>query len=162
MAAQELPSIDIVLDEARRTLDFQFEQHDGLDTKSGIILGIAGVVITLLLSASIRMPDFSNSSIVKIMVSITAALLFTSLLLSYLNLRIRKWHKPPEIETLIKDYASKDSHTTKSRIIGTIQEAIRKNEELLKERLYLYKCSYNTLFAGLVLVIVIVITILSI
>ncbi len=40
MTDQELPSIDIVLDEARRTLDFQFKQLDGLDTKSGIMLGI--------------------------------------------------------------------------------------------------------------------------
>jgi len=162
MAEKKLPSIDIVLDEARRTLDFQFEQHDGLDTKSGIMLGIAGVVITLLVSVSIAVPDFSNLSIVKIMVSIISALLFISLLLSYLNLRIRKWQKPPEIETLIKNYASEDSQTTKCRIIGTMEDAVRKNDELLKERLYLYKCSYSILFAGLVLVIIVVITILTI
>lgn len=162
MAAQKLPSIDIVLDEARRTLDFQFEQHDGLDTKSGIILGIAGVIITLLVSASIGIPDLNNSLFVKIMVGIIGVTLFISLILSYRNLRIRKWNKPPEIETLINDYASKDSHTTKCKVIGTIQEAVRKNEELLKERLYLYKCSYNILFAGLVLVTISVITLLFI
>ena len=51
MAKQELPSIDIVLDEARRKLDFQFEQLDGLNTKSGILLGVAGVIFTLLITS---------------------------------------------------------------------------------------------------------------
>ena len=162
ITGQELPSIDIILDEARRTLDFQFEQHDGLDTKSGIILGIAGVILSLLVTASIAMPDLINSLFVKIMVSIIAVTLFISLFLSYWILRIRKWNKPPEIETLINDYASKDMYTTKCRVIGTIQEAVRKNEELLKERLNLYKRSYTMLLAGLGVVTISVITILFI
>lgn len=152
MTKQELPSIDIVLEEARRTLDFQFEQLDGLDTKSGVILGIAGVVITLLVSALIGMPNLSDSLIVKIIMAIIGITLFISLFLSYRNLRIGKWKKPPEIETLIKDYVSKDSHTTKCNIVGTMQKAVKENEGLLNKRIYLYKCSYNILFAGLVMV----------
>ncbi len=46
MTDEELPSIDIVLDEVRRTLDFQFELLDGLVTKSGIVLGVSGVIWT--------------------------------------------------------------------------------------------------------------------
>ena len=42
MTEQEPPSIDIVLDEVRRKLDFQFGQIDGFNTKSGIVLGFAG------------------------------------------------------------------------------------------------------------------------
>jgi len=162
MAGQELPSIDIVLDEARRTLDFQFEQHDGLDTKSGIILGTAGVIIGLLVTASIAMPDLSNSLFVRIMVSIIAVTLFISLFLSYWNLRIRKWSKPPELETLINDYASKDMYTTKCKVIGTIQDAVKKNEKLLKERVCLYKRSYTMLLVGLGVVTIAVITLLFI
>lgn len=162
MTGQPLPSIDVVLDEARRTLDFQFEQHDGLDTKSGIILGIAGVILSLLVTASIAMPDLSDSLFVRIMVPIIAVTLFISLFLAYWNLRIRKWNKPPEIDTLINNYASKDIYTTKCRVIGTIQEAVRKNEQLLKERLNLYKRSYTMLLAGLGVVTISVITLLFI
>ena len=162
MAAQELPSIDIVLDEARRTLDFQFEQHEGLDTKSGIILGIAGVVITLVVTASIAIPDLTGSLFAKIMVGIIGVTLLISLILSYSNLRIEKKNKPPELDTLIKDYLSKDSHNTKSKIIGTIQKAVKENDELLKKRVYLYKRSYNILFAGLMVVTISVIILLFI
>lgn len=162
MTEQELPSIDIVLDETRRTLDFQFEQLDGLVTKSGIILGIAGVIITLLVSALIGEPELTDSSIVKIVGSFIVVTLFISLFLSYRNLRIGKWKKPPEVDTLVEDYVSKDSHITKCKIIGTMQKAINENEKLFKERLYLYKCSYVTLFVGLVIVAISVIILLFI
>lgn len=162
MAAKKLPSIDIVLDEARRTLDFQFEQHEGLDTKSGIILGIAGVIISLLVTASIAIPDLTGSLFAKIMVGIIGVTLSISLILSYRTLRIEKWNKPPEIDTLIRDYLSKDSHDTKCKIIGTIQKAVKENDELLKKRLYFYKRSYNILFAGLAVVIISVIILLFI
>jgi hypothetical protein len=159
---QESPSIDIVLDEAKRTLDFQFEQLDALDTKSGILLGIAGVVITVLVSASIGIPDLRGSLIAKIMVSIIAVTLFTSLILSYWNLRIGKWHKPPELDALINDYVSKDSHTTKCKLIGTIQQAVKENEELLQRRFFLYERSHDILFAGLALVTISVIALIFI
>jgi len=162
MTDQEFPSIDIVLDEARRALDFQFKQLDGLDTKSGMMLGIAGVVITLLVSTLIGMPDLNNSLLVKIIGAIIGVTLSISLILSYVNLRIGKWNKPPEIDTLIKDYASKDLHTTKCKIVGTIQEAIQKNDKLLEERFFLYKRSYTVLFIGLVMVIISVIFLLFI
>ena len=162
MTEQESPSIDIVLDEARRTLDFQFEQLDALDIKSGILLGIAGVVITVLVSAAIGMPDLRDSLIAKIMVSFIAVTLFISLILSYLNLRIGKWHKPPELKVLIKDYVSKDSHTTKCKLICTIQQAVEENEELVTRRFFLYSRSYNILFAGLALFTVSAITLLFI
>jgi uncharacterized protein YacL len=163
LAEQKLPSIDIVLDEARRTLDFQFEQLDGLDSKSGVMLGIAGVVITLLVSTLVSIligkPGL-NDLLVKIIGTIIGVTFSISLILSYTNLRIGKWNKPPELETLIKNYASEDLHTTKCRIIGTIQEAVQKNDKLLKERICLYKCSYNVLFIGLLMVIISVIFLL--
>jgi hypothetical protein len=159
---QALPSIDVVLDEARRTLDFQFEQLDALDTKSGILLGIAGVVITVLVSASIGMPDLRDSLIAKIVVSIIAVILFISLILSYWNLRIGKWHKPPELDALINDYVSKDSHITKCKLIGTIQQAVEENEKLLQRRFFLYERSHNILFAGLALVTISVIALIFI
>jgi hypothetical protein len=162
ITGQPLPSIDVVLEEARRTLDFQFEQLDALDTKSGILLGIAGVVITLLVSASIGKPDLMDSLIAKIVGTFIAVTLFISLILSYWNLRIGKYHKPPELGVLIKDYLSKDSRTTKYKLIGTMQGAVEENEKLLQRRFFLYERSYNILFAGLALLTVSVITLLFI
>lgn len=151
---KDLPSIDIVLNEARRALDFQFEQLNSLDTKSGIVLGTVGVIITLFASALINMPVLSDSCAIIIVVVTISIMLFTSLLLSYINLRISKWHKPPDLEVLIKEYASKDPYKTKCKIIGTMNKAIKENEELRQRRIYLYKWSYNILFAGLVIIAV--------
>ena len=154
MAEQELPSIDIVLDETRRTLDFQFEQLDGLDTKSGVILGIAGVVITLLITALVEKPDFFGEVWLKILVALVVIVLFVSLFLSYRNIRISKWSKPPEIMTLRTDYIVKDIQETKLKTMDTMLTAIKENDKILDRRIYLFKCSYHILFSGLVIVAV--------
>lgn len=67
MTKQELPSIDIVLDEVRRKLDFQFEQLDGIRMKSGIVLGVAGVIFTLLVTNLLGQPStITNLFLAKI------------------------------------------------------------------------------------------------
>jgi len=150
MVEQKSSSIDEILNEARRALDFQFDVQDGLDTKSGILLGIAGVVITLMVTALIGTPSLLD----RIMSVIIVFVFFMSLLLSYRNIRIRDWQKPPDIEALIKEYEHEDAHITKCRLAGTIQDAIKKNETILKKRIRLFKYSYNLLFIGLVMLVV--------
>lgn len=153
MAEQNPRSIDEILNEARRALDFQFEVQDGLDTKSGILIGIAGVVITLMVTALIGTPPL----LTRIMAVIIVLVFFVSLFLSYRNIRIREWQKPPDIEALIKEYEHEDAHTTKCRLAGTIHDAIKKNQIILEKRIQLYKHSYKVLFIGLVLLAIAVI-----
>jgi len=162
MVEQELPSIDIVLDETRRTLDFQFEQLDGLDTKSGIIMGITGVIITLLITALIGKPDLFDEVWLKILTALVVGVLFVSLFLSYMNIRISKWSKPPEIITLRTDYIVKDMQETKQKTMDTMLTAIKENDKVLDRRINLFKCSYHILFVGLVIVAVGVIAMLII
>jgi uncharacterized protein YacL len=147
MTEQKSSSIDEILNEARRALDFQFESQDGLDTKSGILIGIAGVVITLMVTELIRTP----SLLTRIMAIIIVLVFFVSLLYSYMNIRIRDWQKPPDIDALIKEYEHEDAHTTKCKLSGTIQLAIKKNQIIFEKRIELYKRSYKVLFIGLVL-----------
>jgi uncharacterized protein YacL len=153
MAEQKSSSIDEILNEARRALDFQFDVQDGLDTKSGILIGIAGVVITLMVTSLIGTP----SLLTRIIAVIIVLVFFVSLILSYRNIRIRDWQKPPDIDALIKEYEHEDAHTTKCKLTGTIQLAIKKNQTIHEKRIQLYKWSYKILFFGLVLLAIAVI-----
>ena len=142
----ELPSIGIVLEEARRRLDFQFDQLDGLSTKSGIVLGVAGVIFTLLV-----MSLLGESSIEANLVLAKVALIpiFASLVVSFVPIYIIKWHRPPNVERLREHYIVEDVETTQLNIIDKCLEAIENNEKLLKNLARLIKCSYFLLLIGL-------------
>ena len=146
MGEQKLPSIDIVLDEVRRTLDFQFEQLDGMDTKSGIVLGIAGVVLTLLVTSLLGLSDAAANSL---LVKVALAPILLSLILSFILISVRKWDKPPQLERLRSHYIAEPADETKLKVIDISMEAIEKNDKRIKTRVRLLKSSYFILAVGL-------------
>ena len=148
MAEQELPSIDIVLDEVRRKLDFQFEQLDGLRTKSGIVLGIAGVIFTLLITNLLGQSNTINN---LTLAKIALVPIFTSIVLSCVPIYIRKWNRPPKLERLRDYYIAIDAEDTKLNVIDKCLEAIDENQSLLDKLFRIIKCSYFLLLVGLVL-----------
>ena len=147
MVKQDLPSIDIVLDEARRALDFQFEQLDGLDTKASIVLGIAGVVFTIVLT-NLLLVEFAAEANLHLA---KAALVPISLafVLSIVKLWIKKYKKPPSLERLRSYYIAEDLEKTKLRIIDVYLKAVDDNAKLLNYQVWLVKCSYILLSIGL-------------
>jgi hypothetical protein len=156
MAEQKLPSIDIVLDEVRRKLDFQFEQIDSLDTKSGIILGINGVLMALLITSIVAYPNLPNLVLVKV----ALAPIFASLLISFISIATRKWDKPPQLDRLRSYYINQDANETKLKIVDIVMDAINKNEKPIDEKICLWRWSYSVLAFGLGLLAVWVITVI--
>lgn len=148
---QELPSIDVVLDEVRRKQDFQFEQLDGLRTKSGIVMGIAGVIFTLLVT---NLLGQSNKTINLTLARIALVPIFTSILLSFVPIYIRKWNRPPELERLRDYYIATDMEYTKLNVIDKCLEAIDENQKLVDKLFRIIKYSYFLLLIGLVLLAV--------
>jgi len=158
MEEQKLPSTDVVLEEVRRKLDFQFEQLDGLDTKSGIVLGIAGVIFTLLVTTLLEKHDAVVNSLLLIKVALAPILI--SLILSFVTVSTRKYDRPPNLGRLRNHYISEDAEKTKRSIIDISLAAIKKNEELIKKRVCLVEWSYNILAVGLGIMVVWVCSIL--
>ncbi len=147
----ELPSIDIVLDEVRRKLDFQFEQLDGLSTKSGIALGVAGVIFTLLVTNLLN----QSSTIPNLYLAKTALIpIFISLVLSFVPIYIIKWHRPPNLNRLRDYYIVKKMESTKLNVIDKCLEGVDINQKLIDRLFYLIKCSYILLLIGLALLAV--------
>jgi len=143
---QELPSINIVLDEVRRTLDFQFKQLDGLVTKSGVVLGVSGVILTLLVTSFLGKADLANSLLIKV----ALAPILLSLILSLISISIGKWAKPPQLERLRSHYITQPANETTLKIIDIVMEAIKNNDKRIKTRICLWKSSYFILGMGLV------------
>lgn len=142
MIEQNLPSIDIVLEEVRRTLDYQFQQARNLDTKSGIVLGTSGIILAILASILHGHSDsLNNINIIR--GALCATLL--SFLLSFITLNIRKWDRPPEVNRLRSHYIIEDSEQTKLRVIDIYLDAIRRNQRRIKQKIYLVQSSFSIL-----------------
>lgn len=146
MTDQELPSIDIVLDEGRRKIDFQFEQIDGLDMKSGIVLGISGVVLTLLVT---NLFNQFNSIINTTLAEIALIPILLSLILSLIAIFIRKWDTPPKLEGLESHYLTEPANKTKLELIKVYLEATQNNSKKINVKVYLLYSSYAVLAIGL-------------
>lgn len=148
MTEQELPSIDVVLDEVRRKLDFQFEQIDGVSTKSGIVLGVAGVIFTLLVTNLLSQSStISNLFLAKI----ALIPIFVSLVLSFVPIYIIKWDRPPNLNRLRDYYIVKNIENTKLNVVDKCLEAVDNNQKLISKLFCLIKCSYILLLIGLAL-----------
>lgn len=150
-AGLELPSIDVVLDETRRSLDFQFDQIDGLVTKSGIVLGVAGITFTLLVT---HMLDQSGLPSNLFLFYATLILIFASLVLSFIPIWIMKWGRPPNLNRLRDHYIVEHIGTTKLSVIDECLEAIDSNKKLIGRLVRLIRSSYVLLGIGLILLAV--------
>ncbi len=149
MAKKDLPSIDVVLEEVRRKLDFQFEQLNSLDIKASVVLGVAGVVLTIVLTSLLsgQLAGGTNLQLAKT----ALVIIFVALALSIVKLWIKKYHRPPKLDRLRFHYIVEDSEVTKLRIIDISLRDIDDNDKTLNWQIWLVRCSYIILSLGLVL-----------
>lgn len=155
-----LPSIDIVLDEVRRRLDFQFELSDSHDFKASIILSISCVIIAILLAAlTLIQPQIVNLrkslGLLAMLALLGAPVLFLiiSIILSLIALRIKNYERPPELDRLRNFYLNKAPAETQLELTDIMIPAIRKNEISLTCQTCLIKNATIFLVVGLMLFI---------
>lgn len=145
------PSLGIVLLETRRRLDSQLQQIDGLDNKAGIVLAVSGVVLTLLVTSLVARP---NGLIDATLFKIAIPLILLSLVLSFLSISLKSYHRPPKLERLWSHYVYQDVTTTEKKIAGIITKAVRQNQPTIDRRILLWRLSYYSLAAGLIVLAV--------
>jgi hypothetical protein len=144
----KMPSIDIVLDETRRKLDFQFNQIDGFSTKNGVVLGVAGVIFTILLTYIINLEKATPDLVIA---KIALIPIFLSIILSFITIYIKDWETPPKLLRLRNYYINKNPDETKLNIIDCCIKSIKKNEVYINKIALLIQSSYILLFSGLIL-----------
>lgn len=142
-----LPSVDVVLEEARRKLDFQFNQLDSLDTKASIVLGSAGVILMLLLTAVLVVDRYMGFTLELAKASFI--LVSVAIILSVIKLWVRTYQRPPHLDWLRRYYIVKNPNETKLKMIDSLLKAISYNDEILNKQSSLVKCSYVFLLIGL-------------
>lgn len=150
-AKSSTPSLGIVLLETRRRLDSQLQQIDGLDNKAGMVLAVSGVVLTLLVTSLVPRP---NGLIDATLFRIAIPLILLSLVLSFLSISLKSYHRPPKLERLWSHYVHQDVTTTEKKIAVIITKAVKRNQLTIGRRIRLWRLSYYSLGAGLIVLAV--------
>ena len=155
MSKQQLPSIDLVLDETRKRLDLQFEQINTLDTKASIALASSGLVLAAFLAAlqSENVTEIGNYLCLTIIV---IALILSALAFAVVGLWIKKYERPPKPERLRDYYIVKDSDYTKLHIIDISLKAIVNNHARLARKILFIKYSFVSLSIGAAILAVLI------
>jgi hypothetical protein len=152
-----LPSIDIVLDEVRRRLDFQFELLNSHDFKASIVLGTSSVVIAVLLAtlplAQSQLDSLSRVVEYKIALSVLIGIpllvLFTSIIISIIVLWIRNYNRPPRLQRLREHYIAEPQQKIQLQLIDNFMDAIDRNERIVKCQANLIRTASILLSIGL-------------
>jgi len=150
-------SVDLVLEEVRRRLDFQFEQMDSYQFKASIVLGISGVILTTMFmvfsnDAVLIVLNLESMTIFGIIIKsykIAWIPLFISILLAFIIIWVRKYDRPPSLDHLRKYYLNKNEDETKLKIIDICIEAFHKNERRLNIQATLLQIAYVFVLIGL-------------
>ena len=151
MTEQSSSKTDIFLEETRRKFDSQIEQLYALHTKSGIMLGIAGVILTLLVTTPLGEQD---SAVSPLLVKFALVPIFISFVLSFISITVRTYNRPPILERLRSEDICKDTKAMKNFIIDALADGIDKNEKLIGRRIRLIRCSYLVLGIGVGMLVV--------
>lgn len=120
MVTQSLPSLEIVLEIAMAERTLLANHFDSLDTKAGVVLGSAGVLIAL-------SPELGSlSSIASIVASLFAA---TFALATF-------WprHQPSLIGDELEEYVRAEQVFTKSQVLDTLVPMLHDGRDVLQRK----------------------------
>lgn len=156
-----LPSIDVVLDEVRRRLDFQFELSDSHDFKASVILGTSGVVIAILLTAlplsqsqlASLLELVAYKTVVLTMIEMSLLVLVVSIILCIIVLWIKNYDRPPCLDRLREHYIVEQKEETQLQLIDVFIPAIGNNDKILKRQTNLIRAAVILLSIGLLIFI---------
>ena len=143
------PSLDICLEEARRNVDFQMNQIDGLDSKSGIFLGIAGVIFTLLITSLIQTNSSQTILPHSIFIKIALIPILLSIIAAFIALLLHNYSRPPKLEELWNRYLHSESERTKKDVATKIVAAVKENDNAINQKALWIKTSYFALGVGI-------------
>jgi hypothetical protein len=149
--ARQNLSLDTVLEEARRRLYFQFTQINGFNAKNGIVLGIAGIMFTLLITYIL---DNINNEVSLILPEIALIPIFISIILSFIVIFIcNYWKIAPRLDELrdnCDNYIDKPPENTKLNIHNDYIKAIETNEIFINKISNIINTSHIFLLIGFI------------
>jgi len=132
-------STDLIYEELRLALATQQRQAESLETKASVLIGFAGAVLALLMSARQTLAGLDWSSKVPLLAGVILFVL--SLFFLYRAYRVRKMYIVPDPLEL-PNYLSTPLEELRCMIIKERQEGWRKNAPVIKRSARYLKAAF--------------------
>jgi hypothetical protein len=124
-------SLDVVYDVAMRQLDEQLRELEQLDTKLGLIFGVASVVLGLLLNSLLPVVATRPN---LFLLAIPLALYLITLVVAVWGYRVRSVQYPPNLGVLYEEALFWDPVITKRQLLSTWVEAFDINGSEIRKK----------------------------
>lgn len=139
--AMKSKALDLIYSEIKERLDKQLESIDKLNTKAGVVIGFAGIILGATSSLS-ETP--SNHFFI-----LGNFLILISAFLSFLAFSPKAYRRDPDPEGL-SEYLSKSAKDIKEQLIANFIDSFKENEKIVVRNSTNLKLAFFILFIGLV------------
>ncbi len=150
LQGKEYPSLDIAFEEAKRVLDFQFSQIDGLDTKASILLGFSGVLLPVFLTALPSMLRYIDLTTQAMAVGTLVSLSFSAIV-AIIAITLKVYSNAPTVESLLEKYLAWQEKHTKYHLLHEFKRVFAHNSDMIRPKIRFVRWSLVLLEIGIVL-----------
>ena len=133
-------SVDFIFQEIKDRLSTQLHSVDMIDSKAGIMVGVAGVAAAAVLATRPIQPS-GLSAIQWVNLAVIALLLILSLAAAVRSYWVQGWSCPPNPRTLHEKYGDKDIDVVKRQLISNYTAAIEGNDVMRRGKVWWLKAA---------------------
>ncbi len=151
LEGQGLASLDIAYIEAKRIIDGQLAQVDGLDTKAGILVGFAGLVLGSIFNAVPNLTQHRDPFVLPVTV-LTALILLFAGIASLSAYGIKDYQTAPSISEMFKKLLNWEDRHSKYLIVRELAKAYDQNALLISNKTKWIRISLLFLVIGFLLI----------
>ena len=130
---------DLFFEQASAKLKLQWEWGNDLDTKAGLLIGFAGVILATAAGSE------TAGSYLHLVVVVA---LFAVIIFGLMAYRLTTYEIPPDIGKLWEKYYGHEESEVKGILTANLVEATAKNRVRLEEKVNWSKRSFFMLFIG--------------
>jgi hypothetical protein len=146
-APDELPSLELVLEQVEKQLHLQWQHWEQVDGRLRLLLGFVGAIFVAILAFAGRGDPLPRAATGLALASIS--LLIASGVIAGLAWLPREFQLPPNPRALREDYVVRSVAETKLAVVDIMVEAYDKNQRSIEEKLGAFR-SAAALFAAAV------------
>jgi hypothetical protein len=146
LEGQDHASLALAYDEARRIVDAQFAHSDALEVKASILLGFAGVLLTLFLTVipdKIRYFDLGTTILLLGLYGTAIA----SVVCAFIAIQPRVYQNVPSIRRMLERYLGWEEADAKFQLLYELRNVFDENIKVNGQKLKYVKLSLWSLEA---------------
>ena len=133
-------SLDVIYSVCKEKIDIQMQQRANIESKANSMIGFAGVIFALLVTAIDTIKNFSSE--IKILLFIGIIFFGISVILAIITSWVRRYYFYPNIDVLFQKYNDMNPTDTKVELVNRFINDWQSNAKILNKRGIILQLAY--------------------